>query len=150
MSSVASCISAFTSSTSDMNVPPLVSANWRLGGVFARAIVSVAAFLALLTVVPTAHAEMTASEFMQNLNTPTKRPFIMMYLHGLSEGLEWYNAQVLQNGGRRLFCPPQNVAFTMDQYVDVMKRFLDEAPNQNGMPAGIVLLRALESALPCR
>src|ERR1700730_3941119 len=33
----------------------------------------------------------TGNEFVQNLNSPAKQPFIMMYLHGLSEGLEWYN-----------------------------------------------------------
>lgn len=133
-----------------MNVPPLVSASWRLRWRFARGILGVAIIVAVLATAPTAYAEMTASEFMQNFDAPTKRPLILMYLHGLSEGLEWYNAQVRQNRGQMLFCPPQNLAFTMDQYADVMKRFLNEAPNQNAMPAGVVLLRALQWALPCR
>jgi hypothetical protein len=68
---------------------------------------------------------MTANEFVNNLNSPAKRPFVMMYLHGLSEGLEWYNAGVSNRHGKPLFCPPENVAVTIDQYISVFNRFLD-------------------------
>jgi hypothetical protein len=94
--------------------------------------------------VGTAHSEMTANEFVQNLNSPVKRPFVMMYLHGLSEGLEWYSAGVSNHHGRVLFCPPENVELTMDQYITVFNRYLDQSPNRGGMPAGAVLLMALE------
>jgi Rap1a immunity proteins len=107
------------------------------------------AALGILWAALPAHAEMTASEFMRNFNSPEK-PLIMMYLHGLSEGLDWYNAQVLHDHGRRYFCPPDNLAFTIDQYADVFKRYVDQSPNQSAMPAGMVLLRALEWALPCK
>jgi hypothetical protein len=90
----------------------------------------------------TARSEMTANEFVQNLNYPAKQPFIMMYLHGLSEGLEWYNAGVYNIHEKLLFCHLENVPFTMDQYISIFKRYLDEFPNRGGMPAGAVLLMA--------
>jgi len=74
----------------------------------------------------------------------------MMYLHGLSEGIQWYNADVSNRHRSILFCPLGNVAFTMDQYISIFNRFLDESPNRGGMPAGAVLLMALEWALPCK
>jgi hypothetical protein len=73
-----------------------------------------------------------------------------LYLRGLSDGFAWANISSAHDGNPKLFCQPETIALTIEQLIDIFKRFSKENPNFDNSSAGMVLLFALKEAFPCK
>ncbi|WP_157934106.1 hypothetical protein [Microvirga ossetica] len=89
-------------------------------------------------------AEMTAREFLtQHSNSQNGRAF----LAGLSVAYGWIGA----SGNTKIFCPPESISITIDQNIELIKRYLATAPDPDkDDPLGLILLVGLRSAFPCK
>lgn len=74
-----------------------------------------------------------------------------VYIHGVADGLNMYNArEALEGGHNQFFCPPDDTALASDQLVDIMQRFLDKSPKMKSQRVYGVLFFALRDAFPCK
>jgi hypothetical protein len=51
---------------------------------------------------------------------------------------------------RPVYCAPSNIGLTLEQYVRVMKDYVNKNPKLNEMPAGLAMVFAAQDAFPCR
>jgi hypothetical protein len=103
-----------------------------------------AAFALGATAAPS-HAEMTAREFLtQHSNSQNGRAF----LAGLSVAYGWMNGA---SGNSKIYCPPESISISIDQNIELIKRYLATAPETDkDDPLGLILLVSLRSAFPCK
>ncbi len=74
---------------------------------------------------------------------------VKLYLKGMDEALSWANALLHNKKRPYLYCEPKNVTITVDQSVDIMRRFVANRPEAGEWPVGMTFLIAMEQALPC-
>ena len=117
----------------------------------ARQARTVAAVFTLVLLVPAgiASAEVTVAEYRKMRNDPV----VTLYLSGVIQGLEWYDAAVQKNGTPRVFCAPGTPGLNRDRYVKTLDNFL-EAPGgaaviKSNPPIGNALMLAMTQAFPC-
>ena len=97
-----------------------------------------------------ASAEPDASTFLQRIDQGGAQGEIAKHtLSAYENGLGWANAHLENEGQRRLYCPPGQLALTPDQVVDIFRRFVARNPEAGNSPAGMVLLFALQDTFPC-
>jgi hypothetical protein len=77
---------------------------------------------------------------------------VRIYLHGVGEGLGWANAELQSKDVPPIFCQPGNFELTADNYVRLVRTYLDNppAPLKDDTPIELVLLEALQEAFPCK
>jgi hypothetical protein len=76
-------------------------------------------------------------------------PNTWLFINGIQQGMEWYNSYLQVIGETPAYCPPQKVALTVDQIVDITERYLEEHGKSKQDPIGLMLLTALIDAFPC-
>ena len=76
------------------------------------------------------------------------------YLQGVGEGFSWANVSLkIDRNQDPLFCAPSKLAFTRENYLQILDRYISE--NYSGgasedVPVELVLLQALREAFPCK
>jgi len=75
---------------------------------------------------------------------------LIIYVSGLANAYDWVNAQSENENTKMLFCPPENIAITVNQNMDILSRFIAAHPTEAKRSLGLVLLEALKDALPCK
>jgi len=76
---------------------------------------------------------------------------LKVYIQGIKDGLETYNAQLIFEGKTPLFCLPPK-AMIMDQAENIMKRKAEElgqVASMDDMQISILLLEGLRTTFPC-
>ena len=53
---------------------------------------------------------------------------LLKYIRGISEGIEWMDAEMAAEYKVRLFCISGNLALTLDQKINMLKVLLDVKP----------------------
>ena len=79
-----------------------------------------------------------------------RNPIAVAYLQGLRTGLEWANTANHDMHQRFVYCAPSNIGLTLEQYVRVIKDYVNKNPKLNEMPAGLAMVFAARDAFPCR
>jgi hypothetical protein len=64
--------------------------------------------------------------------------------------MDWFNTYVKRDMSVDYYCPPSTIAFTPDQYINMLERYLKKEPGMGKMPLGLALLETLKSTLPCK
>jgi hypothetical protein len=79
-----------------------------------------------------------------------------MYVKGLGDGISWANTLVSLEDGRALYCPPDKLALTVENYLDILDRQIDARSKVvteaklNETPLGFLLLDGLQETFPCK
>ena len=88
------------------------------------------AFLIISFLVGDAYG-MTAEEWMTKYKKPASAQevaILLGYIRGISEGIEWMDAEMAAEYKVRLFCIPDNLALILDQKINTLKVLLDVKP----------------------
>lgn len=96
-----------------------------------------------LLVAGTATADIFFEDFDKNRNNP---PY-QFYLQGVADGIAWANS-IGRNEGHGLLCPPDKMAITPEQYLDILDRYMRDHPGGADY-RGMSLVLALKETFPC-
>jgi hypothetical protein len=107
----------------------------------------VAAALATLSLSSVARAEGTANEFIRKIDDGDRLSLLVLGSYGT--GITAANAYVLSEKGAPIFCPPQRLAITNEQYVQMLRDLLKAIPKFGDYPVTVALLFASKRAFPC-
>ncbi len=72
---------------------------------------------------------------------------------GAGRGFEAANAELEQRGQPRLYCQPEHMAITPDQYVSFLTNYAARTPASRALQSSffsLVLLKALADVFPCK
>lgn len=74
----------------------------------------------------------------------------MLYISGMGEGFMWSGAAV-KNDFDKIYCPPQHIGLTGEQYVAVLDGFVRRHPEMGAdkMEIGHLMFMALQESFPC-
>lgn len=100
----------------------------------------------LITASP-AWAQTDARAYMQQIDNGSELHLQM--LSAIAEGITLANVQVAIRKQPPLFCPPQEMVFTNDQYAEIARQYLKKRPQMGVYPVGLVMVRALVLTFPC-
>ena len=110
------------------------------------------AFLIISFLVGDAYG-MTAGEWMTKYKKPAsaqEAAILLIYIRGISEGIEWMDAEMAAEYKVRLFCIPDNLALTLDQKINILKVLLDVKPFMDKVQLGLAIKDAYVHAFPCK
>lgn len=108
--------------------------------------------LALLTAFFTlnASAEMTAAQYKKWAHSDNNSIY-SAYITGTINAFGWANGDLLAQKQPPLFCPPQNLAIGNQNVYPLLDAFFTNHPGvSDDFPIGLVILRALQGAFPCK
>lgn len=105
------------------------------------------AFAAAVTQSPSSSVETTAAYWAAAVQRSDR--VYLAGLRGIADGIEWSNIRLQSNGQKKLYCPPEKLAMTVDQYRSIFVRYVKENPSEGQFPAGLVMLEALVETFPC-
>ena len=80
------------------------------------------------------------------------RGLLKIYLIGVGEGFKWSNAALASKRLTPLFCAPEQVPLTHENYLLFIDEMLErhrEGLTQQQLPVEAILLKALQDRLPC-
>jgi hypothetical protein len=116
--------------------------------------------LVLVGIASTAAADMTAEFYKKMLSDPQQREFLKAYVSGVAAAYKSINVDIeVHNKGKPLYCPPDDLIITYQNYTDILESRLNEiAKMKEDMPfmSGYValiepeLLRGLQKTFPCK
>jgi hypothetical protein len=78
-----------------------------------------------------------------------------LYVRGLGEGISWANTENVVLKMPALYCQPENLILTQENYIDVLnrqieaKRMTTKAATLDETPIGLLLTLGLREAFPC-
>ncbi|MGJ0509722.1 MAG: hypothetical protein ACR652_21885 [Methylocystis sp.] len=75
--------------------------------------------------------------------------FDLLYLLGITQGLEVANDELMERKHPRMFCIPSRLAFTGEQSHEILKRFVERYPPKEKALVPVASLEALKEAFPC-
>jgi hypothetical protein len=81
--------------------------------------------------------------------TPDYAGFNKLFLDGVKSGLIAYSSAIEYDGGKPRFCLPGNLALTVEQAEDIMRRAAKKHKNSDNLPISLLLLIGLEETFPC-
>jgi hypothetical protein len=118
----------------------------------------IAALVGLTSVVAfsQARAEITAGEFLRMLDSGREKGSYVTYLRGVSDGIGSYNSLLdsmssdVKNSTHKMYCPPEHVAFTSDQEIQMLRLYVRRHAESEVQPIGMVMLLTFVDALPCK
>jgi hypothetical protein len=100
-----------------------------------------------------AHAESDVNKFLRDYDAGNvvERHRMSDYLSSIETGMSWVNVFLAEDRKERpLYCPPNTLALTGDELVDILRRALEGSPEEGSRPLGLVLMTALQKAFPCQ
>jgi hypothetical protein len=98
-------------------------------------------------------AEVSVKDYKQRMGSsnPTVVALTKAYVRGLGEGMSWASSAAQVGGGDGLFCPPQKLALTVENYVDIIDRQIKTARGDvENRYIGELLIIGLQETFPCK
>jgi hypothetical protein len=110
------------------------------------------AFIGCTLATTSASAEADVASYFKNYAraSDSTQSFYRTVLSSYENGMAWANATLQEQGSKPLYCPPEKVALTGDQLLDILRRFALDRPPIQKYPFGLALLEALRDAFPCK
>jgi hypothetical protein len=98
-----------------------------------------------------AFAFMSVGAYVAEQDADT-RALNKIYLSGIMQGLQTYNAIQVADKQRVIFCIPATLAVTEDQADEILSRWEEPQRGQSvdKLPIGLGLIYALSEAFPCK
>jgi hypothetical protein len=99
-----------------------------------------------------ARSDMSVEQYRKNMSEQGYQIyFTIISLRGFVKGLEWANAELMQDKKTKpFFCPPPSMAITDEQVIDILDKYLESHRINAKAPVEGYLLMAVENAFPCR
>lgn len=112
--------------------------------------------------VTTTFAEMTLSKYKEKRNSQNEveKSVIKIYVGGVGEGFGWANSELQSRKDKPLFCQPQKLALTNENYIRILddeleiweKNITDESERKKFFDKVTIeplLLQGLKRTFPC-
>lgn len=117
---------------------------------FRKVFVVFAAFGILVSTNPV-NAKTTAGEYQDMLRDPESMEYTVasVFVHGLSQGILVSNTANEHHNLPKLVCQPARLAVVGQQSVNIFLQFMAKNPDVRDEPMPVVMLFALQDALPC-
>lgn len=115
----------------------------------ALVIIGVTTFILVLFLAPSANAGVTLKEYGSAKSTD----WLRNYISGVGEGIFWANNRMRNLGMPPLYCQPDKLVLTRDNYLDILERFIQENKALNKRPESpieLLLLEGLIETFPCK
>ena len=82
--------------------------------------------------------------------THEARELLQLHIGSIGRGIFWANTYMQESSGTLMYCPPEKLVVTTQQYVDILRQHVRREPKEGDLPTGLALLRALISIYPCQ
>jgi len=102
---------------------------------------------AMIAAAVPAHADVTAKQFLQLVNSEDGRDLGETKLVAMEEGIRTTNAAL--TSGSKLYCQPATLVLTGPQIADMLRRAVAANDKLEDQPVSSVVLGVLESTFPC-
>lgn len=114
-----------------------------MGGMMRNFLIGLVGCMVLST---QANAEPTANQYLR-----AGRPELTQILAGgLGIGISWASTVTEGEGGKPIYCPPENLPITARQYLEILRHHVQRDPKSGDQPLGLAMLLALRSTFPCK
>jgi hypothetical protein len=99
----------------------------------------------------TAHAEVDLRRFLEQYDSAdlAERHHLAERLLDMQYGMAWTNAVIEAETGAHLYCPPQTLALTGEQLVDMLRSQAGLDARLNSISFGLAVLSTLRKTFPC-
>jgi hypothetical protein len=79
---------------------------------------------------------------------------VRFYIIGVGRGYLWANIEIKRNGGKPMFCPPENLSINSENIISVLNQKIKDF-EKNGIikddwDTEYILLLGLEETFPCK
>jgi hypothetical protein len=73
------------------------------------------------------------------------------FIFGVAEGFSWATINSEANEGKRLFCPPEHMAVSQNDYLYIFNRYRDENKSwiADDTPIQPIIIKSIIAAFPC-
>jgi len=116
-----------------------------------KKLIPIFAVFFVLSTVGISHGEGSAKWFLEKYDNTSVSKFWWGTAFGQGySGMLWMNSWLESKGRKPVFCPPDKIAFTDDQLIDIMRRYVKKNSDSQDDPFGFVLLYAVIDAFPCK
>lgn len=95
-----------------------------------------------------AAAEITANEAISLAES--KSELAIATISSMANGMSWMNVELEFSGKGPVYCQPDKLAITDDQYVIILKEHIMRNPRMANSSLGLALLNALKDTFPCK
>lgn len=102
---------------------------------------------AVVAVSAPAHADVTAKQFLQLVDSEDGQALGETKLVALEEGIRVTNASLAPTA--KLYCQPATLVLTGPQLADMLRRAVAADESQKNKPMSAVMLDVLEKTFPC-
>ncbi|HEX4078145.1 MAG TPA: hypothetical protein VHX61_04630 [Rhizomicrobium sp.] len=97
-----------------------------------------------------ARAEQTVSNFLQTVEEPLDRERAETLLAGINSGFMQANTWLAETRHEApMYCVPEELVFTEDQLLSLLKKGADEDPAMGDMKVPAALLAVMRKTFPC-
>jgi len=77
------------------------------------------------------------------------------YILGVGVGIEWANTELSIQGQSPLYCAPGKLAITTENFLQILQDYIEKKTEiikslGPDLPIGLLLLKALQDAFPCK
>ena len=101
--------------------------------------------------VSSANAELRIKDYKRIKDTEIFKTYIL----GVGVGVEWANTVVSNRGQSPLYCAPGKLAITTENFLQILQDYIEKNPEiikplGPDLPIGLLLLKALQDAFPCK
>ena len=76
---------------------------------------------------------------------------IKSFVNGAADGYSWANIDAEGNWGKQFFCPPEHMAVSMDNYLDMLDEYIKRNKSwlADDTPIQPIMIKSLIDAFPC-
>ena len=110
-------------------------------------------FVALIIIFSTSqvYADVTINDYKESKNLSAQQESIRAYIGGIGHGFEWASSFLQNRGSKPLYCPPKQLAFNTQNYIDILDSQLVRKQNIYTPEDSIamVLLFGFQYVFPC-
>ena len=92
-----------------------------------------------------ANADVTVNEILARANERSAQ----LIVASTADGISWSNSYMATVKRQPIYCPPGKLAITVQQYMDILRRHVQENPSDGHDPIGFGLFNALLKTFPC-
>lgn len=82
------------------------------------------------------------------------KEFATAHIGAIAKGIFWAKVFMRGETGIDLYCPPKSLSITTDQYVSILRKYVEKRPSimlaEEVIPTGLGMVRALKEAFPCK
>ena len=82
----------------------------------------------------------------------TSFELIKSFVNGVADGYSWANIDAEGKWGKQFFCPPEHMAVSQDNFLDMLDEFIEKNKSwlEYDTPVQPMIIRSLIDTFPCK